>query len=85
LKSLYFNCDKVYDIIVESRRDIDFKRATTITGIKGVINNDVVDVDELIYKIQKYPDRMYKCTTVSATKDMLTDLYNYNKRAENRI
>jgi len=85
LKSLYWDCDKVYRIIVESRRDIDFKRSATMSAIKAIINNDVVDVDELIYKIKKYPDRMYNCTTHRATKDMLTDLYNYNKRAENRI
>jgi hypothetical protein len=41
--------------------------------------------DMMLRQIESYPSKLYKCRSYTECKDMLRNLYNYNKREANRI
>lgn len=83
-KDKYDMVDHIYHVIAETRPDVRFKRGTFMRAILYVYNTGC-DIDSFLNRIRKHPDMLYYCGNVTTAKEMLVNVYNYKRRAENRI
>jgi len=84
-KDRYYKACEIYTALQSSRSDISWKRNPFMKSIPKLLNNENFSVSYMVEKINSYPDKLYSCSNRASFIEMLTDLYNYNRRVDNRI
>lgn len=61
------------------------KNMNLFCAIFQLLKNKNITKNNLKIAINKYPEKIYKCITVTGYKQMLCEVYNYNKSKKNQI